>query len=185
MATKVLVAYASRYNSTRGIADFVAETLREYGVYADVSEVGSVKDAGGYDAFVIGSALYMFHWLKGAREFVLRNRTVLVTRPVWLFSSGPLGPEVRNTQGRDLRDVSGPQEAGELREAVNPRNHRVFFGALDGGKLSFTHRMIRKMPAAREALPEGDFRDWSEIAAWAIDIAQKLRQPLPATCLAP
>jgi menaquinone-dependent protoporphyrinogen oxidase len=181
MATKVLVAYASRYNATRGIAEFIAETLREYGVHADVSEVDSVKDARGYDAFVIGSAIYALHWLKGAREFVLRNRDVLAATPVWLFSSGPLSAEVKDAQGRDLRDLSVPREAGELREAVNPRNHRIFFGALDGGRLGLVHRPIRSMPAARESLPEGDFRDWSEIAAWASDIAQQLRLLLPAT----
>jgi menaquinone-dependent protoporphyrinogen oxidase len=32
------------------------------------------------------------------------------------------------------------------------------------------------MPAARDALPEGDFRDWPEIEAWAAGIARDLQR---------
>ena len=120
----------------------------------------------------------MFHWLNQAKEFVSRYRRVLADRPVWLFSSGPLGIDKRNTQGRDFRDVSGPQELGALREAVNPRCHRVFFGALESSRLGLAHKMIRRMPAARESLPEGDFRDWREIGEWAVGIAQELKPVL-------
>jgi menaquinone-dependent protoporphyrinogen oxidase len=175
---KVLIAYATKYDSTKGIATFIADRLRQSGVDADVQEVGSVTNADDYDAFVVGSAVYMFHWLDQAKEFVARYRGVLASHPVWLFSSGPLGAETRNVKGRDLRDVSGPQELGALREAVNPRSHRVFFGALDNRRLGFGHRVIRKMPAARESLPEGDFRDWKEIGDWAVGIAQELKSAL-------
>lgn len=74
-----------------------------------------------------------------------------------------------------MRDISGLKEITELRENIKPRDHRVFFGALDSSKLGFGHRMIRKMPAAREALAEGDFREWNDIEAWASSIAQELK----------
>ncbi len=31
------------------------------------------------------------------------------------------------------------------------------------------------MPAARDALPDGDFRDWPEIEAWATGVAHELQ----------
>jgi len=72
--------------------------------------------------------------------------------------------------------VSGPKEINELREATRPRDHRVFFGALDGTRLSgamgFMYRMARRSQAARESMPEGDFRDWQEIESWANGIAK-------------
>jgi menaquinone-dependent protoporphyrinogen oxidase len=185
VALKVLVAYATKHESTKGIATFIAERLREMGLEADALEVKSASNLGAYDAFVIGSAVYMFHWLNEAREFVSRNRKLLASRPVWLFSSGPLGTETKNTQGRDLRDVSGPREIGNLRQAINPRNHRVFFGALDRGKLGLGHRIMLKMPAAREALAEGDFRDWKEIEEWTIGIAQELKTAVAAVSILP
>ena len=175
---KVLVAYATRYDSTKGIANFIAEKLRQLGLEAVAEEVSAARNLQDYDAFVVGSAVYTRHWLNHAREFVSRNREVLASRPVWLFSSGPLGTETKNSHGRDLRDVSGPTEIGTLRQAVRPRSHRVFFGALDSSKLGLGHRLIRKMPAAREALSEGDFRNWQEIEGWTIGIAEELMASL-------
>jgi menaquinone-dependent protoporphyrinogen oxidase len=175
---KVLVAYASKYGSTKGIAEFVSEKLRQQGMQADVQEVRAVRNAADYDAFVIGSAVYMFHWLKEAKQFVSKNSSLLVNRPVWLFSSGPVGIQSKDAKGRDLLEVSGPKELDELRALVKPRDHRVFFGALEGmrltGTIGFAYKLARRSQAAREAMPEGDFRDWKEIEIWAVGIAQGL-----------
>ncbi len=35
-----------------------------------------------------------------------------------------------------------------LTEAIHPRGHRVFFGALDPGRLGLGERAIRKLPTA-------------------------------------
>lgn len=178
---KVLVAYASKYGSTKGIAEFIGQELRLQGVQADVQEVDSVRNAADYDAFVIGSAVYMLHWMKEARQFLSKNSALLASRPVWLFSSGPVGTESRDAKGRNLLESSGPKELDELRVLVNPREHRVFFGALDGTRLTGTiglaYRLARKSQAAREAMPEGDFRDWRKIEARAGSIAQALETP--------
>ena len=171
---KAVVVYASKYGSTRGIAEFIAEKLRRAGTQAEARRVGEVQNPGDYDAFVIGSAVYMMHWLKEATEFVTGNRALLANRPVWLFSSGPLGTETKDAQGQDLRTVTEPKEIAEFRELIKPRDHRVFFGALDSSKLGFGHRMLRKLPAARNLLPEGDFRDWNDIEKWAISIVRAL-----------
>jgi menaquinone-dependent protoporphyrinogen oxidase len=170
----VLAVYASKHGATQGIAGPIAASLRT----ADcMVEVRSVKDAGdlaAYDAFVIGSAAYELHWRKEAAEFVRRNTKVLAARPVWLFSSGPLGTKPADTKGRDLRTVTVPKEIPEFTESLHPRGHHVFFGALDPAKLTFAERSLRKLPAARAVLPEGDFRDWPEIDDWAAGIAREL-----------
>jgi len=96
-----------------------------------------------------------------------------------LFSSGPVGTQSKDSKGRDLLEVSGPNELEELRALVKPRDHRVFFGALEGSRLTgttgFFYRLARRSQAAREEMPEGDFRDWKEIEAWAAGIAGELR----------
>lgn len=178
----VLVAYASRHGATAGIAERIAERLRVAGLEAEARPVNAVRDLAAYDAFVIGAAAYMFHWMKEATAFVRRNRVFLASRPVWLFSSGPLGTEATDEQGQDLRVVSEPKEVVELRAAVRPRDHRVFFGAFDRHMkaVGFTERFVMMMPAARAAFPEGDFRDWAEIEAWADGIARELA-PVPAS----
>jgi menaquinone-dependent protoporphyrinogen oxidase len=154
----VLVVYASKHGATREIAERVAQTMAAIGQQAQARPVTAAGDLTGYDAFVVGSAVYMGHWQKEAAEFVRRNRAVLAGRPVWLFSSGPLGTEPADAQGRDL--------------TIHPRGHRVFFGVLAPGRLGLGERAIRKLPAGRALLPEGDFRDWAQIEAWARDIAR-------------
>jgi menaquinone-dependent protoporphyrinogen oxidase len=177
---KVLVAYASKAGSTKGIAEYIGEKLRARGLSAEVEDVSSVKSVGEYDAFVVGSAVYMFHWTKEAKQFVLKNQAHLASRPVWLFSSGPVGNQKTNSEGRDLLDVSvsGPKEIEELTAAAKPRSHRVFFGALDGSKLGgamgLTYRFMRRSKAIRESMPDGDYRDWKDIEAWANGIAEEL-----------
>jgi menaquinone-dependent protoporphyrinogen oxidase len=116
----------------------------------------------------------MGSWLKEVTEFVRRNGEMLTTRPVWLFSSGPLGTEATDAQGRDLLVVSEPKEFAEFKESIKPRGVRVFFGALDPHTLGNTERLVRSLPAGRALLPEGDFRDWKEIEAWAETIARDL-----------
>jgi menaquinone-dependent protoporphyrinogen oxidase len=173
---RVLVVHASRYGSTQGIAERIAATLRQHDVETTVMPVQQAGDPADYDAVVIGSAAYYFHWLKRATEFVRRNRAALAARPVWLFSSGPLGTEVKDAQGRDLRVITEPKEIAEFRETIHPRDHRVFFGALDRNKLGLTHRLMLKLPVNRDnaLFPLGDFRDWNDIEAWACGIAEAL-----------
>lgn len=160
----VLVAYASKHGSTQGIAERITEKLRQMGKEAEARSVDTVKDPGSYEAFVIGSAIYYGTWLKEATEWVHQNQAVLAGRPVWLFSSGPLGTEVKDTEQQ-------PREMAEFQKLIKPRDHRVFFGSLDHNKLSFTERMVLKAVRAHE----GDYRDWEAIDAWAESIARDLR----------
>lgn len=176
---RVLVVYASRHGATQGIAQRLAAELRAAGQHARVRSVVSAGDLRGDDAFVIGSAVYSGHWLAEATEFVDRNRAVLARRPVWLYSSGPLGTRTTHDLGRDPRDALEPADITRLREMLHPRDHRVFFGALDPGRLGLRDRALRAMSAERAVLPEGDFRDWPAIEAWARGIAHQLA-PVPA-----
>ena len=159
----VLVAYASKHGSTQGIAERIAEQLRQLGKEAEARPLDEVSDPGSYEALVMGSAIYYGSWMKEATEWVHRNRAVLAKLPVWLFSVGPLGTEVKDAEQQ-------PKEMAEFQQAIRPREQRIFFGALDHQRLSFAERMVVKAVRA----PEGDFRDWEAIDAWAASIARDL-----------
>ncbi|MFP3915957.1 MAG: flavodoxin domain-containing protein [Actinomycetota bacterium] len=184
---RVLVAYASRHGSTRGIAERIADSLRAAGVQAEAEAVSDVSDMEGYDAFVVGSAAYMFHWLKEATAFVKRHRNELAQRPLWLFSSGPLGTDLVDEDGNDVLEASRPREFAELEALVSPRGERIFFGAWDpeAAPIGMMERLVRLMPAAKDATPAGDFRDWPAIDAWASEIAGQLRLVEAAKGLTP
>src|SRR5688500_11899198 len=97
----VLVDHATKHHATPQIAERIAETLRASGLDAVAQPMKSVDDLAGYDAFVLGSAVYFGSWLKEATAFVRRHQAILADRPVWLFSSGPLGTATTDATGRD------------------------------------------------------------------------------------
>lgn len=172
---RILIAYATKHGSTQGIAERIGQLLAEQGHDVHVREVGEAQRVSTYHAYVVGSAVYLGRWRKEATSFVLDNREVLRQHPIWLFSTGPLGDEPTDEAGNDLLDASVPRELPELVEAVRPREHRVFFGVLDPATLTRPERALRKLPAGRALLPEGDFRDWNDIETWAGRIARQLR----------
>lgn len=170
----ILVAYASKHGATREIAERIAEKLSAAGLDIELQPISAVSDMVGYDAAVIGSAAYFGSWLKEATAFVRHHQAHLADRPVWLFSSGPLGTETTDEQGRALRDAAVPKEIAEFEAAIHPRDHRVFFGALDRRTLGLAERLLMMLPAARSLFSEGDFRDWPAIETWAEGIAEEL-----------
>jgi menaquinone-dependent protoporphyrinogen oxidase len=189
---KVLVVYGSRHGGTRGIAERIGDVLRAEGLEAVVSSAEHVAGLADADAVVVGSGVYMGSWLKEPVDFLARNQAMLATRPVWLFSSGPLRGSTAKLNDKDpienaLGPEDGPGSGGrkkivELSAATHPRDHRVFFGAFDpkDPPRAMAERLVRMMPASKGLLPPGDYRDWLEIESWAKSIARAL-QPVGAT----
>jgi menaquinone-dependent protoporphyrinogen oxidase len=160
---KVLVTHASKHGSTGEIAGFIARTLTELGHDVDCLPVDAAPDPERYEAVVLGSAVYIGSWLAEATSFARGNADSLARRPVWLFSSGPMGTELDDAEEQ-------PKEMDELRNRITPRDHRVFFGVLDPKKLGFGERMVVKAIRA----PVGDFRNWEDIREWTEGIAEAL-----------
>jgi len=159
---KILVAAASKHGSTAEIADAIAHQLAAAGHEVDVREPELVRALDGVEVVVLGSAVYAGHWLKEAREFSTRLAPDLATRPVWLFSSGPIG--------NPATPAEESVDAAVALEATGAREHRTFAGRIDKEKLSFGERaIVRALHAA-----VGDFRDWDEIAEWTRSIEASL-----------
>lgn len=183
---QVLVAYASRHGATRGIAERIAVTLERSDIQVAFKHVDEVAETTRFEAFVIGSSAYMGSWEKEASAFVRDHASILATRPVWLFSSGPVGTDLVDKQGHDVVEASRPKEFAEFAELIHPREEKVFFGAYDPLRPDATlaEKLIVRVPAIRNAMPAGDFRDWPVIEAWAESIAHEL-QKVPAPAGAP
>jgi menaquinone-dependent protoporphyrinogen oxidase len=122
----------------------------------------------------------MTTWLHEATAFVREHERLLAGRPVWLFSSGPVGPDKVDKHGRDVLVTSIPKEFAGFERTIHPREERVFFGALDpdaeprGIADRFMRGFTGLFPGIKSSMPFGDFRDWREIEAWAEGIADSL-----------
>lgn len=156
----ILIAYASKHGATVGIAERIGAALHLRGLDACVMSILEVPDLQRYDAAIIGSAVYMGRWMKEATSFVRQHQAQLVRVPLWLFSSGPVGPK------------SLPEAADlvEFRTLLNVRGDATFDGALEAQKLSLSERMMVKAVRA----PYGDYRKWDRIDEWAGAIANSL-----------
>jgi menaquinone-dependent protoporphyrinogen oxidase len=166
---KVLVAYASRLGGTRGIAEAIGVGLEKRGHEAVVKSVSDVAGVDSFDAVVLGSGVFANHWHKPAIEFARRHEAALAARPLWLYSSGPVG-DTKNLQPSD------PSDVGALRERLRPRDHRIFWGALDRAAIGKSDLGAFSRFISRRFIPEGDWRDWPAIDAWADVIANELRE---------
>jgi len=159
----ILVATASRHGATREIGDVIAAALRSRGSAAESADAAAVDDVEPYAAVVLGSAVYGGHWLEDALALARRRRAALLERPVWLFSSGPIGDPRRRLvrwMGAD------PVDLPELVRLVDPVEHRMLPGRLLGADVGRVQRM-----ALRLARLEGDFRNWPAVEAYAAAIA--------------
>lgn len=164
---RVLVSAASRHGATDEIAQAIGQALAEQGLTVTVIPPGDVRSLDGYDAVIIGSAVYMGHWLDAAKELVSRFHEALTDRPVWLFSSGPVGkPSSKLAQSMD----QDPADLPGMLEATRARDHRRFAGKLDRRVLSLPQRASLLVFRGLN----GDFRDWADIRQWAEGIAQQL-----------
>jgi menaquinone-dependent protoporphyrinogen oxidase len=162
---RVLVAYESKHGSTQAIAERISATLASHHHETLVRSIAEISAPAGYDAYVIGSAVYYGGWTKGAVAFVREHEDAFRGKPVWLFSSGPVG----KSQPAD------PKEMDLLRQTTKPRDHHVFYGALDRAKLSIGERLVVGAVKA----PDGDYRDWEDVERWAESIASEIAQPVP------
>ncbi|HSF84783.1 MAG TPA: flavodoxin domain-containing protein [Acidimicrobiia bacterium] len=159
---RVLVAVGSKHGATLEIGAAIGSTLADMGLHPAVVATDDSERPDDYDAVVLGSAVYAGHWVKSAVEYVERHREALASRPVWLFSSGPIGDPPRPDEE--------PVDVADIVEATGAIDHRIFAGKMDKGALSFGEKAI----ALAFRAPEGDFRNWTAIQRWAQEIARKL-----------
>jgi menaquinone-dependent protoporphyrinogen oxidase len=158
----VLVTAASKHEATSEIAGVITEALGTRGIHAELMPIDGVPSLDGYDAVIVGSAVYAGRWMKVAKEFVKDHAAELATRRVWLFSSGPVG--------EPLMPIEEAPDAAKMVALSNAIEHHTFSGRLVRDGLSVPERaMVRAFHAQ-----EGDFRDWDEIEAWAEAIARDL-----------
>ncbi len=168
MNKRILVTYASKYGSTKEIAEKIAGVLRQAGLQVDALPIAIVGDLSPYQAVILGSAVYIGKWMKSACEFLKGNEEGLAERPVWLFSSGPTG------EGNPVALLEGwrlPSDQSSIIDRVQPRGIAVFHGNIDTARVN----LIEKTAVKALKKPFGDFRDWDVIASWARSIAETLR----------
>ena len=171
MSQKILIAYVTRTGSTVGVAEAIANTLREHDIQVDVIPMQEVADLTPYQAVVAGSAVQNRQWLPEAIQFVQVHRAELSQKPFAMFA-------VCMTLAMKNGEKYRPQIAewlAPVRRLVKPVSEGIFAGALDIKKIpSFSDRLKFRLSVLFGVWLEGDHRDWDAIHTWAESLPAKL-----------
>lgn len=168
----VLVAYASMSGSTAEIADWIGSELISAGLQAQCRPAADVEAVDGYEAVILGGAVYMAGWHTDAMRFAHRFAGALADCPVWVFSSGPLDDSANEA---DIPPV--PQVATAV-HSLRARGHITFGGRINADSHGWLGLVGRRMTEDGHG---GDFRNPQRVRAWARKIAADLGVPEPTS----
>ncbi|WAI00650.1 flavodoxin domain-containing protein [Methanogenium organophilum] len=163
--TRTLIAYATKYGTTKEIAEEIQDILTENGIESDLINVMETGSIDTYDAVIIGSPVYMGKMLIEARDFCQKYMQFLAEKWVAIFVDGvsccPPGEEAERTLIAAI---------DEMKDYVKPAVKKVFAGSLDPSVLIEADAQIADMVHP----PVGDFRDHEAIRTWAREIASAI-----------
>ena len=159
---QVLVTVGSRHGSTREIGAEIADVLERSGHIVTILDPEDVTGLDGFDAVVLGSAVYVGRFTESVRALVDRLEGPLAEVALWLFWSGPIGNPPRPSEQ--------PDDVGNLVRRLAPRGQHEFGGRVERTELAMAERALVAMVGAKP----GDYRAFEEIDRWAESIAVKL-----------
>ena len=193
---RALLVYATRHESTREVADAVAEQLRAAFTEVDVRHAKAAPPPAGYDAVVVGGPMIM-GWHKDAQKYVRRHKGPLADVPFAVFVTAAALTEdgvdaVRGVPvAKDAWLVKKPRNAdklsrkeryalpshyvGDILDAcapARPRTVALFAGSLDLTKMNVLEKLLVLLVVG--ATP-GDGRHFEFIRDWAAGAAAALR----------
>jgi menaquinone-dependent protoporphyrinogen oxidase len=164
MDNKILVTYASRFGSTKGVAEAIGKTLAESGAQVDIFPMREVKDLSPYQAVVAGSAINAGAWLPEAIQFVQTHQSELNQKPFAAF----LVCMTLTMHNADQYRSHVSTWLTSVRALVRPVSEGLFAGRLNISKIpSFSDRLKFRLSVLFGVWKEGDHRDWNAIRTWA------------------
>lgn len=171
MSKKVLVIYGSWMNSTKEIAEAMADSMRAEGASVDVFTGKEVKSVEGYDGVIIGTGVRMGMINNGMKRPVRKFAQQLKNKPVAGFVG--CGGLV-NKEGESL-EASAKAYLTKFTDTISGLNLievKPFVGAI---LLENAHGLMKFMAKGLTQDPDykGDERDWDAIAAWGKEVLVK------------
>ncbi|MFA5313463.1 MAG: flavodoxin domain-containing protein [Methanomassiliicoccales archaeon] len=168
---RALVAYGTRYGSTKGIAERIGKVLKEkkVDVMVEEAEKVSAEDIWSHDMIIIGSAIIMGKWLKQAEKLIASNEAALAGKKTAVFVC--------------CMDAADPTRVADAKinyldnvlsryPSLAPLSTGLFAGVVDFNAYGFIIKKIMKSEVVKRGLADSDMkmvsdlRDWNAIETW-------------------
>jgi menaquinone-dependent protoporphyrinogen oxidase len=170
MAEKILVVYATKFGSTKEIAEKIGDVIKAKNIPVDVRKVSSVKDLSKYSAIIFGTPIRMGKPISEAMSFVKKHKYDLNAVPVAFFSVGLYMKE----DTPDTRKKAMQCMAPVLELVAKPVSIGLFGGKINYDTLPVILRWMFSKDKSGQ-LSEGDWRNWDSISSWVEEILPALR----------
>ena len=172
----ILIAYDTIHGSTAEVGEYIGNNLCDRGFRVDLSLAVNVTDISMYDAVIVGSAIYQFTWLKGAKDFLRQNQAALSQLPTAYFIVGASmsedTPETREAVKKTFVDP-----ILEKFSEITPRSIGLFGGAVDFAEndYNFFEWIVLKILGLILGYTESaDWRNWDAVDSWSEELAGEL-----------
>lgn len=156
MADRILVTYGSWCGSTAEVAEAIGKALAEGGADVDVMPASRAGDLQSYSAVVVGTAIRAGRCKGEVTKFVRAHQEALRRLPTALFSLG-----MQMQEDSEENRAKAAAFLGPLASMMEPVAIGLFGPKVDANRASFPLNLVIK------AMPQGDWRDWGAIRAWA------------------
>ena len=163
----VLVAYGSRYGSTKDTARDIARHLEQAGHDVEVADAADVDALANYDLAIIGSGIYAGLLRRRVVRLLHRIARQRPSLPVAVFAMGPLAPEQdtpdawRSTRERVARAIDRVDD-------LHVVDTEVFGGVIEPERMNW---MFARMGAI-------DLRDQRAVERWVDEVLASVRVPV-------
>ena len=179
---KSLIVYGTRYGTAAEIAEEVGKVIENEGIEVDLMDSRGIKnyDIPSYDMVIVGSGIKIGKWTKGSLKFLEDNKTSLKDRKVALFvTCGAANMKETMVEGQEkyLDEVA-------FKYLSNKPVATGLFGSVYDPNAShgLMYKLATKFMIKKELDKQGidtskrlDYRNWDEIRAWALNLANMLK----------
>lgn len=158
----ILVAYGSKYGSTRSIAERIAQVLNAAGHFATAEAASKSSELGDYQGIVLGSGVYAGRLHGDLLALLTAQCAALASKRVAVFTVSMTAAEQDPAKRATAQDYLKPFTA-----TLQPTQTACFGGVMDPGSMSWPMRLMMKAMGAKTS----DGRDWAAIESWAQELA--------------
>ncbi len=176
--TNILIAYDTIHGSTAEVADYIGNDLCSKGYKVAVRYAPKVTDINAYDAVIIGTAIYKFAWMEGAKNFLSENKTALSEKHTAYFMLGAsMSTDTLETRA-GAKEMFMDPVLSDFPEVV-PLTLGLFGGDVDFAENQYNLfewivLKILGLILQYEDVNGEDWRNWDTIDSWTEEFATEL-----------